>query len=538
MSARARSIRTRAVRAIAALALAFGMLLSASPASAASTLVIYFPANGTTQASLPYTQPDGTGVRYTTIEGSWVPQGAPRSNYLTAIIDGVVLKEPSWTAKQPAGTLLFMGQNGDNWVFHPSSQAMAASGIPFRGLHHIVMEQRSASGAVLARSATLTMTFDGPAASPTATPSPSPTPNPGASPTPSPLATVAHDDGTAQTSSLASGRADAPSFLRAVPTAKTLDLTPTRALVTAALTVVLLLLVGFPGQLIGSSVRENYDRLFGWTKPLAARLKRASAAVDRLPRWAATAIGITLASVISGFVDPQFGFNLGSLRVLLEIAVALVLQSLLGGWIVGRVVRRGSPELTPVVEFKLLSLIIVVVAVVVSRLTGFEPGVVFGLVVGLNFGVSLTATHRARIALTGSAYALVLGILGWIGYSIAVSALGPHPGVVGSFVIETLSGLAVAGIATLPISLLPVRFLEGGDLFEWKRWVWALCYAAGLFAFLVILLPLPFSWGSVRTPLIVWAALYAAYCVVAIGFWAFLRARQSRPSQRGPGAGT
>ncbi|HEY5230649.1 MAG TPA: hypothetical protein VIJ11_07140 [Galbitalea sp.] len=523
------SVRARSVRAIAAVALALGMLLIASPASAASSLIVYFPANGTTQASLPYTQPDGTVVRYTTIEGSWVPQGAPRSDYLTAIIDGVTLKEPAWTAKQPAGTLLFMGQNGDNWVFHPSSQAMAACGIPFRGLHHIVMEQRSASGAVLARSSTLTMTFDGPAASPT--PTSSPTPKPIASPTPSSLAAVARDDGTAQTSRLGSGQADAPSFLRAIPTVQTLGLTPVRALTTAALTVILLVLIGFPGQLIGSTLRENYDRLFGWAAPLAARLKRASASVNRLPRWAVTAIGITLASVISGFIDPQFGFNPGSVRVLLEVAVALALQSVLGGWIVGRVVRHRSPELAPVVEFKLLSLVIVVIAVVVSRLTGFEPGIVFGLVVGLNFGAVLTATNKARVALVGSAYALALGILGWIGYSIAVIAFGAHPGVGGSFAIETLSGLAVAGIATLPISLLPVQFLEGGDLFSWRRWVWALCYAVGLFAFLVILLPLPFSWGSVHTPLVVWAALYVAYCLVAVGLWALLRLRRRPASE-------
>ena len=250
--------------------------------------------------------------------------------------------------------------------------------------------------------------------------------------------------------------------------------------------------------------------------------------MDRLPRWAITAIGITVASIVSCFIDPQFGLNPGSLRLLLEVAVAFVVQSLLGWWIVGRLIRRGSPELTPIVEFKLLSLVIVIIAVVVSRVTGFEPGIVFGLVVGLNFGATLTATHRARIAIAGSGYALALGILAWIGYSLAVSAMGPHPGVVGSFVIESLSGLAVAGMATLPISLLPVRFLEGGDVFEWKRWAWAICYAVGLFAFLVILLPLPFSWGTVRTPLVVWAALYAAYCLAAVGLWLGLRATRRK----------
>jgi hypothetical protein len=184
---------------------------------------------------------------------------------------------------------------------------------------------------------------------------------------------------------------------------------------------------------------------------------------------------------------------------------------------------RSDRTLRPIVEFKALSLLIVVVAVVISRLTGFEPGIVFGLIVGLNFGAALSATHKARIALTGSAYAFVVAMIGWIGYSITVGAFGAHPNVIEAFVIETLSGFAVAGIASLPISLLPIRALEGGELFEWKRWVWALCYAIGLFAFLVILLPLPFSWGTVHQPLIVWVALYAAYALAAVVLWAYFR---------------
>ena len=41
------------------------------------------------------------------------------------------------------------------------------------------------------------------------------------------------------------------------------------------------------------------------------------------------------------------------------------------------------PELAPVIRFAASSLIFVAIAVLLTRITGFEPGIVFGLVLGL-----------------------------------------------------------------------------------------------------------------------------------------------------------
>ncbi|MEO7374734.1 MAG: hypothetical protein ABIW36_12680 [Terrimesophilobacter sp.] len=70
----------------------------------------------------------------------------------------------------------------------------------------------------------------------------------------------------------------------------------------------------------------------------------------------------------------------------------------------------------------------------------------------------------------------------------------------GVFTLESLSAFAVGGFAALPIALLPMKMLDGGTLFSWKRWVWAIAYGIGMFLFLLILLPLPSSWGTVTTP--------------------------------------
>ncbi len=71
-------------------------------------------------------------------------------------------------------------------------------------------------------------------------------------------------------------------------------------------------------------------------------------------------------------------------------------------------------------------------------------------------------------------------------------------------------------LAALPIALLLMAFTEGGALCAWKKAVWALCYAIGVFSFFAILLPLPLSRDEVSAPLVSWVGLSVAYAVLAI----------------------
>ena len=84
---------------------------------------------------------------------------------------------------------------------------------------------------------------------------------------------------------------------------------------------------------------------------------------------------------------------------------------------------------------------------------------------------------------------------------------------------ETLSSAAIAGIAALPIALLPVGALVGREVWRWNRGIWAAGYAIGLVGFFLVWMPIPFSWQTVPARPVDLDRLYLLYVVVAIGVW-------------------
>ena len=337
-----------------------------------------------------------------------------------------------------------------------------------------------------------------------------PTPSPTA--TPIPVSAASHPTKPTQFAS--------PSTLSSLPTVKE-ALTAHNVLWAAAITVVLVLLVAFPTHLFITATGEGAERAKAWwakRRPkLPARLENIRA-VD-YKGWPLAAAGVLIASVISSFIDPTFGFNPSSVRVFLSILTSFLLDAVAGWFLLIYLVRRSRPHTAATFRFSPASLLVVVAAVIFTRVTGFAPGIIFGLVAGVAFGAVLATAEKARIALIGLGYSFVVAVVGWVGYNILGSVLGAHPagGIV--FLQETLSSMAIGGIAALPIALVPFRGLTGFDIFTWNRWVWGGAYGVGLLGFFVVLMPLPFSWTGVHINLIVWIAVYVAYALAAVTAW-------------------
>jgi cell shape-determining protein MreD len=181
--------------------------------------------------------------------------------------------------------------------------------------------------------------------------------------------------------------------------------------------------------------------------------------------------------------------------------------------------RRTMPDSKARLRFAPASLLLVLAAVVFSRITGFQPGIVFGLVAGVVIGATLATAVKARVALIGLGYSFAAGLLAWVAYTIVVAVSGPDSSAGGLFVQETLSAIAIGGMAVLPVALFPLRGMTGYDIFSWNRVVWGAAYALGLVGFFFVLMPMPFAWKGVPFELGVWVGLYLLYAVAAVVIW-------------------
>ncbi|MFZ1287661.1 MAG: hypothetical protein WAR57_11575 [Candidatus Phosphoribacter sp.] len=348
---------------------------------------------------------------------------------------------------------------------------------------------------------------------------------------------VATDRGDASSvtiSRLASGKPDAPSVLSALRTSE--DIEARSVLVAALLTVVLVLLIAFPTTLLNSAAEQGGDRFSAWWRRRRDPAQKPTPTQPGTPWWWAAG-GVFVAGVISSFVDPQFGFNPGSVRALASILVGFGVEVVLGWLVVVWSVRRMVPGATASFAFRPLSLVLVAAAVGFTRLTGFEPGIIFGLVAGVGFAALLGRAAEARASLAPLVYGAVVAILAWGGYHLVDDATGT----MAVFIAEALSAMAIAGLAALPIALFPVPGMPGETVFAWSKPVWVACYAFGLFSFFVVLLPTPYAWDEVGWTLKGWVLAYVAYLAVAVTIWAVVSrarpigpTRSATPSVQGP----
>lgn len=342
----------------------------------------------------------------------------------------------------------------------------------------------------------------------------------------------------------AQGIAD-PSVLSSLRTIADAMPSPTQVGVVCSASVILMLVVGYPASLLNSVIGSRYDQAVAWGRKVLSAgktgRKSKSDSADS-PSKDATAKtrtgtswlvwpGFVLAAIAAGFVDPAFGPNLMSLRVLLTGFASFVLFNLLGWLIVVKVVKRLEPDAKPYLKFRWGSLLILLLTVLIARVLEFSPGVIFGLVSGLAFAIALSSTRKALVVLVGSAYALLISLAGWICYSLISPVVGAGNALLVG-IVEFLSGVTLEGIATLPLALLPLAALDGAKLMKWKKWVWAIAYAIGLACFALVLFTIPDSFKTYTGDFLKWTLIFVGFAVIAVVVWAIDAAANRRAKER------
>ncbi len=320
------------------------------------------------------------------------------------------------------------------------------------------------------------------------------------------------------------------------------------------------LLMIFPAQIFNSTYEENHERI---DKQLVRlRLRRRVAPVipaqpmppdvpgpagpptsGSPPRGKRIAIFLGCAvagTLLGGLLDPNFGANTASYALALGLFASMVLAVLVGAF-TGRTFRsvthsghswylRAIPS----------ALLVAVVCVVVSRLTHFEPGYLYGVLGGAVFAAALDRRSEGKAEVAVTATMLVLAVLAWVAFApVAQAADGADPAF---WLLSTdafLGSLFIGGIEGLMFGLIPLRFLPGYRIRSWNWLAWGAMAAIVLFAFVhVLLLPEAGYLGrSTVASVRVTMALFLAFGLTSGLFWLWFRLRPTSGGSRAGSAG-
>ncbi|MGH2407797.1 MAG: FGLLP motif-containing membrane protein [Candidatus Limnocylindrales bacterium] len=309
---------------------------------------------------------------------------------------------------------------------------------------------------------------------------------------------------------------------------------PLLTLLALQVAILFLFLAAVPGVLFNKTLEEHYEEIAAGYHKFAGRFGGLGELSRDLAAFWHSSGGIVaftvLSAIIYGFLMPGFGLSVASLAALLGLLGGLIVVMLFFD-VPAReyhVIRTGDLGHLRVLPG---SIIVAVVCVILSRVADFQPGYLYGLVVGFQFRDSLSDKDEGRSAALRSLWALGMSVVAWL----ALTVLSPTGSSNGSFVFlamdTMLATIVVAGVEGALFELIPMRFLPGEQIFGWRRPVWAVLFVVSAFAFVAVLInPASGYLTNTRTvPLAVTVILFVAFAVFSVAFWAYFRYRPTPP---------
>jgi hypothetical protein len=379
-------------------------------------------------------------------------------------------------------------------------------------------------------------------------------------------------------------------FRESVPDPTRITLDPIVVAQSVAVAAGVIVLVPFPSALFNSTLEDNYDEVMAWLARVRAWLSRvvanfrawvrrrlderraarsasASAAAPiagepavaaelspvpepvaappaETPPPAATAtpqqdvwrtpLGVAgfvlLSALLYSFLDPTFGPSEASLASFVGLAVGLSVVVAAYGLPLLYFARRHKLSLT--VRALPATLAIGVLCVVISRIVNFQPGYLYGLIIGFFFAQSITREQEGPAEASAAAASLVVAFVAWV--SLIFIRADPSGGtdLTNVMLQAAAATVVVAGLENAVFAMLPLRFLPGAAVFNWDKRIWLVIIALGLFGFAHVLLNPASGAGyladSTRTSFFTLVALLVAFGIASVLFWAYFRFRPSR----------
>jgi hypothetical protein len=349
---------------------------------------------------------------------------------------------------------------------------------------------------------------------------------------------------------LATTPSTTPGFVPSVPLPTQISSDPEVIGTNLALALVFAAIFGFTSTLFNSTLEaKNAEivRLFAplgrvWSKAKTALSKPAvfrrlaSGRAHGGRRWLESLAIVIIAGLIYALLDPGFGFSIYGLTIFVSLALSIALVTY-GYEGVQALVSSRRYRAPAAVRLFPIAIGIAIVCVLLSRLTGFKPGYLYGFVGGMAFlGAQQPDDRRkGRLVLLATGCLFVVSLAAWL---LAVPLTGAVEA--GSSWLKVLQGICVGtfvvGLEGLFFGLIPLSITDGGTLFRWNKVVWAGAFGLAAFLFWHVLLNKNSKYGAAfaETSVRVVVALLVFWTLVTVGTYWYFRKPRGKPAANLP----
>lgn len=179
---------------------------------------------------------------------------------------------------------------------------------------------------------------------------------------------------------------------------------------------------------------------------------------------AGTLGGAAVIAALSGGVDGEVRY----VRLTAAIGLGLLLLNLVAVLVPARLAGRVA-RVDVVVRLLPGILLVALAAALLSRFGGLQPPLLAGVLIAASAALGASRRARAGVAVAQSSGVAALALLGWAAYD----ALTPSTGFWMTFASETAAAVALGGLGSLLMLLLPVGPLPGRTLYAVSPPAWA-----------------------------------------------------------------
>jgi hypothetical protein len=240
-----------------------------------------------------------------------------------------------------------------------------------------------------------------------------------------------------------------------------------------------------------------------------------------------------IAGAIYGFSEPGFGINEKSLVLFLGLVLTI---GILTYWYDGGQVimarRFGVPA---AIRLFPVGVVIAIVAVILNRVEGFNPGIIFGFVAAavIMADRDLGEDEEGQIIFWPALSLMALAAVAFILVHPFRDLASDHPGSVFAALPEMVAvGVFSGAIQGIFFQLIPMRFMDGHKVWSWNKAAWlALAGFTGFLFWHILLNKERASFDALGEALPLTAIiLMSSVFLITLAVWLYFRLKAPQPA--------